>query len=304
MFKVLVFKAAFRVLGPLPHCFLYPLATLVAEIAYRTLPALRSNVQDNLRHAVPEYTSPKTLRALTKRVFRNVVLYYADILHLPYMDMDEFCRTRLVLRGLDEHLFPALKSGRGVVILSAHSGNAELAVQGLIPHGVRVLALTEPLRPTPLSIFFDGLRSTWGHTFQPVSVANVKRVMQTLKQGGAVALMGDRDIRGPRMRLPFLGSETLMPTGPIEVALRTGAVVLPAFSKRTGKYGLEARVEAPLDLRKTGDFQEDVREGQLLFLQRLERHVKADPGQWLVLERIWDGASEEATPMTAAGSMS
>ena len=42
-------------------------------------------------------------------------------------------------------------------------------------------------------------------TFGPVNRGNVKRVFQTLKRGGVVALMGDRDIEGPKEALPFFG---------------------------------------------------------------------------------------------------
>jgi KDO2-lipid IV(A) lauroyltransferase len=137
----------------------------------------------------------------------------------------------------------------------------------------------------------DRTRSSKGHTFAPVSVGSVKRVMRTLKQGGVVVLMGDRDIEGPRMRVPFMGVEASMPTGPIEVALRTGATVIPSFCARKGRYGLEAFLEEPLKLEKTGDFEQDVRAGTLKFLGRFEKRLRADPGQWAVLERVWDGVA-------------
>jgi len=291
MWKYVLLRAAFLVLGRLPIGVLYRLASLGGGIAYTLAPRARRNVWSNLRHVMPPGTPPSRMRKAARQVFRNVALYYADLAHLPHMDVQRFFDRRLKLYGINEHLMPAVKSGQGVVILGAHFGNPEFAAQGLIPLGVHLFALTEPQEPERLTRMLDEMRSSKGHTFAPVSVGNVKRVVRTLKQGGAVALMGDRDIEGPRARLPFLGVETLMPTGPIEVALRTGAVVVPGFSYRVGTR-IIAYLEEPLDLKRTGSMEEDVRRGTLEFLARFEPHLRKDPGQWAVLESVWDGPGD------------
>jgi KDO2-lipid IV(A) lauroyltransferase len=132
----------------------------------------------------------------------------------------------------------------------------------------------------------DELRRSKGHDFAPVSVGSVKKVMRTMKEGGVVCLMGDRDIKGPRQKVRFCGEEAWMPTGPIEVALRTGAIVIPSFSYRRGDK-FEAHMEEPLELKQTGDFEADARNGTLEFLARFEKRLRAEPGQWGVLESVW-----------------
>jgi KDO2-lipid IV(A) lauroyltransferase len=113
--------------------------------------------------------------------------------------------------------------------------------------------------------------------------------------------MGDRDIEGPKEPMPFFGETTLMPTGPIEVALRTGVPVLPCFCVRKSKYVIEAWVEEPLQLRQTGDSYSDVYAGMMEYIQRLEARLRADPGQWAVIERIWDGAPKHEPAASLAG---
>jgi len=287
MLKFILYWITFHTLGRLPLPLLYGLMGATAWAAYHLVPGARRNVLDNLRHITPEASEAEARRA-AKEVFRNIALYYADVAHLPRMDLKEFFERRFVFRGLDEHLRPAIAEGKGAIILGAHVGNPELAVQGLAHVGIHVFALTEPVHPR-VSKLMDRLRASQGLTFAPVSVGNVKRVFQTLKKGGVVALMGDRDIHGPKELLAFCGVETLMPTGPIEVALRTGAAVIPCFSMRREKYVLEAVAEEPLQLERTGDIQHDVRVSMLRFLERYERRLRAEPEQWVVLESIWDG---------------
>ena len=302
MLKYLSFWVLFHTLGLLPLRLLYPIASFAGALGYRLASGARRNVEDNLRHVMPEGTPDAEVSRAAKHVFQNIALYYADLAHLPRMDVQQFFDKRLKVFGLQEYLLPAVKEGNGVIVLSGHMGNPELAVQGLIPVGVKAVALTEPQDPPQLSRMMDRYRRSKGHMFGPVNMANVKLVLHTLKRGGVVALMGDRDIHGPKQRLPFFGTETLMPTGPIEVALKTGATVITCFTRRRDKYCIEATLEEPLPLERTGDFQEDVRRGALAFLERMERRLKADPGQWAVLESIWDTAHEmPAVPAPVGG---
>jgi len=300
MWKYLLYYIAFHVLGRLPLPLLYGLANLIGDAAYCLAGNARRNVWDNLRHVMPAGTPRRQMARAARQVFRNVTLYYADMARLPRIDAHEFFDRQLVTFGLEEHLMSAVRSGKGVVMLTGHYGNPEMAAQALVALGVPALILTEPVQPPPLSRLMDRFRSSQGLTFMPVGVAGVKRVMQTLRRGGVVALTGDRDIQGPKEMLPFFGAETLMPTGPIEVALRTGATVVPCFSlrKKHGRY--EAYMEPPLDLTPTGDLREDVRRGELQFLERFERRVREHPEQWAVLEAVWDSAAQPGRRQPAA----
>ncbi len=142
----------------------------------------------------------------------------------------------------------------------------------------------------------DSLRASKGHTFAPIGFAGVKRAVQTLRDGGVIALMGDRDIEGPKVRLPFFGEETMMPTGPIEMALRTGATVIPTFCPRTKHGGIYAYLEEPLELERTGDLKKDARTNTLRFLALVERRLRQHPDQWVVLESIWEEVPVQPEP--------
>ena len=296
MLKYLLFQVAIHTLGYLPVRILYPLVSFVAGLIYLLAPGPRRNVLDNLRHVLGPDAPGSTLRAAARQVFRNVALYYADLIRMPRMDLQDFFDRRLRYHGFDENLMAAVRAGRGVIVLSAHYGNPELAVQGLLPAGVEVFAVTEPLKPSRLSRLVDRLRASHGHAFAPVGVGSVKRVVRVLKSGGVVALMGDRDVEGPRASLPFFGAEAMMPTGPIEVALRTGATVIPSFARRRPPDRIDAYLEEPLELERTGDRELDARVNTLRFLERVERRLREDPGQWAVLEAIWQSPEPAPSP--------
>lgn len=295
MLRYVLIRSTFATIGRLPTRLLYVIFRIVAEVTYLVARRSRRSVWRNLRHVVPPDTPKRDIRRMARQVFRNVALYYVDLARMPYIDIQHLVHKRMDIHGLEDNLLPAIANGKGVIMLGAHCGSPELAGQALLPAGVKVFALTEPLEPPALSRLLDRVRSSPGHTFGPVNIGNVKRVIKTLRSGGTVALMGDRDIEGPRQRLPFFGIETWMPTGPIEVALRTGATVVPCFSSRRDDYFINAHIEAPLDLQRTDDFESDIRAGAVAYIERLEKFIRADPGSWLILEPIWVAQGADAS---------
>ena len=141
MLKFLFYWVTFHTLGRLPLSFLYALMSSTAWAAYNLVPGVRRNIHENLRHVMPDAPEGEVGRA-AKQVLRNVALYYADIAHLPRMDLRAFFEKRFDFHGLDEYLRPAIAEGKGVIIVSAHYGNPELAVQAFAHLGIHAFALT------------------------------------------------------------------------------------------------------------------------------------------------------------------
>ena len=288
MWKYLLLLFSVHVVGRLPARVLYGVSNLAGELAYILFGRVRRNVWDNMRHVMGPATPKGEVRRAARQVFRNTARYYADLIRRPRLDIQRFFERQLVYHGFEEHLTPALEQGKGVIMASAHFGNAELVVQGLIPLGVKALALTEPLDPPALSRLVHRLRSGVGHTFLPVSFTNVKAALRYLKAGGLVALMCDRDIEGRSLRVPFFDAPASVPVGAVELAMRTGAAVVPTFSHQRHGNRYEVFVEPPLELARTGDFQHDLQTNVCRLLKRFEPHLRSDPGQWTVLEAVWE----------------
>jgi lauroyl/myristoyl acyltransferase len=94
--------------------------------------------------------APKSeLRRASRDVFRNIARYYVDLITRPRLDTRRFYERRLNRYAIEENLLSPLKQGKGVILVSAHFGDAELVLQGLSHLGVRILALTEPSSRRP-----------------------------------------------------------------------------------------------------------------------------------------------------------
>ena len=298
MWKYYALRLAFLVLGRLPLRILYGIAHVVGDGAYLVRSGARRAVIANMRQVMGPEAPERTVRRAAREVFRNATRYYADLFHIRHMDTQQFFREQLELEGL-EYLAAARDSGRGAVVASAHFGNPEIAVQGLAAAGFFFFALTEPLQPQALSDFTHWLRSGHGHEYRTVSFGGIKEVIRRLKKGGLVAILLDRDVGGTGVPMQLCGAETRIPLGAVDLALRTGADLIPAWAWRIPGYRFHVRIGPPLELVRTGNFDEDVRTSAQRLLGLFEERLRSDPGQWAVLEPIWKNESEPAAPAGA-----
>jgi KDO2-lipid IV(A) lauroyltransferase len=286
MWKYYVLKLAYLLLGRLSLRTLYGIAHLVGNGAYLFRHKARRDVIANMRQVMGPQASEREVRRAAREAFRNATRYYADLLAVPRLDVQRFLREQLVLEGI-EYLEDAQRSGRGAVLVSAHFGSPEMAVQGLAAAGFSIFGLTEPLQPPALSDFIHWLRSRHGHVYRTVSFGGVKEAMRRIRSGGLVALMLDRDVGGTGVPMQFCGAETHIPLGAVDLAMRTGADLIPAWAWRIGSFRFHARIGPPMQLVRTGDFDRDVRANAQRLLALFEGRLREDPGQRAVLEPIW-----------------
>ena len=83
-----------------------------------------------------------------------------------------------------------------------------------------------------------------------------------------------------RVNTQFLGSAVYVRRGPVTLALRAGAAVIPMCVTRDAEDRLTLRISPEIDLVKTGDLQEDVAANLALFTRQLEGMVRRYPDQW------------------------
>lgn len=285
--KYYTLKLAYLLLGRLSLRNLYGIAHFFGDRAYQFRRNARRDVLANMRQVMGPDASDAEVDRATREVFRNAARYYADLLSIPRMDPQRFWEEQLTIEGVP-YLEDAVNSGRGTVVVSAHFGTPELVVQAMAAKGFKVFSLTEPLQPQELSDFTMWLRSRHGHEFLPVGFRGIKEAILRLKSGGIVALLLDRDIGGNGEPVEFCGAMTTIPLGAVELAQRTGADLIPAWAWRIDGFRFRAMIGPPLELVHTGDFEADVRANAKSMLALFEEKLRSDPGQWAVLEAIWD----------------
>jgi lauroyl/myristoyl acyltransferase len=304
MFKYLALFFAYRCLSWLPTPVAYFIADAIGSVMYYLRPGLRRNVQRNMRQVMGPEAPASAIRATSRRVMRNAARYYADLVRVPRLDMERLFNERVtVVYGLN-YLMDAIATKRGVVLVGAHYGNPEIVLQSSVAIGIQAFSLTEPLQPQRLCDLVHKLRGSHGQVFRPLSVSAVREAIRWLRDGKVMPLLCDRDIQNTGMVLPFFGAETRVPVGATELALRTGALVIPMFCRRTKGGRFDVFADPPLEMVVTGNLEEDLRANTLKIIAAIEKYVRQDPGQWIVLESIWEPKErpEEPSLVSQSGS--
>jgi KDO2-lipid IV(A) lauroyltransferase len=148
----------------------------------------------------------------------------------------------------------------------------------------------------PLQVVYQGVRNPYvGEYITRLrltrGVGLIQRGIQfrtafaTLRQGLAVAILADQDA-GPRgLFVPFFGRSTSTLAGPAEFALRTGAVLLPAFTPLIdGRYS--AVFEEPIP-------PSDIETMMTAWNGRLEAMIRRYPDQYFWLHKRWKSVNEK-----------
>jgi KDO2-lipid IV(A) lauroyltransferase len=288
MFKFCTLMIALRLLGGLPISALYCLAEIAGQIAYFVNRSGRAAVLGNLRQVAP-HLSGRQRERVARRIFVNVTRFYADFLKAPSSKPQDLKR-RVGFQNLDR-LMAAYREGNGVVLASFHYGSPEIAFHLVRQLGLPAVALTERLQPPQLCDLVHGLRNTHAPIFVPVSLVTMKKAVRSLRTGGVVAIMADRDIQGHGICVEFCGAPARMPAGAIELALKTGATVLPIITRRTPDLHIVIDVCERLPLIRTGDKRADIGSNISRLLEVFKHQLVHDPAQWLVLQPVWGNCS-------------
>lgn len=289
-------QAAVKLGGWLPRWASYGLARLAGDLAYWKRESTRRDVEDNMRHVVGPDAPEVVVKQYAREAFRNVARYYVDLIRMTKTTPDQLLRDAR-LHGFDRLTEP-LRNGQGVIVATAHFGNPEVGVQVGAILGLNTLVLAEPLRPPAFARLMREIRGAFGPRYADVGFSTIADAIRHLRAGGCLAITCDRNIQGTGVAVPFFGVETKLPLGAVELAQRTGALLMPAYCRRSAS-GFDIFFEEPLRLVDTGRPKADALVNARSLLARAEEWIGSDPGQWMTLDRIWvpvvkTGAAPEA----------
>jgi lauroyl/myristoyl acyltransferase len=267
-----------RVAAALPARVAYALADVAGDTWRRLAPARRALVKANLARvcaATGRPTEGPAFRRLVRDAFRNHARYYLELLRAPHYRRDEI-ETIVQVPGWETMAESIV--GRPAILVSWHLGNFEPFGTFLAHHGLRPLAPIEEIEPRALYEFLAARRGSGVIDLVPVREARGP-LSRRLREGGLIAIIGDRDLPGTGMPVTVFGHATTMPAGPAVLALAHGASVIAGRSLRLGpdRYRVEG---VAIPVPDTGDRRADTATLVAALAAQLERDIADAPEQW------------------------
>ncbi len=272
----------------LPRAAIYGLAETAASLALPLLERRRMRIRNNLLRIRADDSAAQINRAAAEAI-AETARYYVDLALLPSLTPRGVLDDHLHVSGLD-HLLDAHRAGRGVVLTTAHISNPEVAVKALAALDIRAVALVERLDDRRHREAVNAARAAVGIEFLTATRTGVAAALRTLRAGGVVCILWDRDRQGGGACVPFFGRQARFPVGAIDLAIRSDAVVLPLYAvRRPGPDRLQFDVVfmPPLELLLKGNRALDTRTNIAGLVRRFEPIIAEHAHLWRMPESPW-----------------
>ena len=176
-------------------------------------------------------------------------------------------------------LIAAKKIKRPIIVVSGHIGSWEAVRAVLKKYGLTSGALYQRNR----NVFYEQLHLSaikeGGEPIFEVGRSGTRKMISLIKSGGVVALMIDQAVKEGEY-FQFLGNPARTSTSIAEIAMKYGALLIPAYGIRTDIGGIEVCFDKPIKLENVNTITQKMNSS-------LEKRVEATPTQWYWPHRRW-----------------
>ena len=265
-------------------------------MAWRTSRLLRDNLRANARWLLKPNSSQRERAALGKRVLGNFYDFIVDLGRSKKMSVEQLLKEISHLEGRERY-FEARSLKRGAILVTAHLGSFETGVAALVQQEREIhVVFRRDLMPQFERLRF-AQRAKLGLIEAPVDdgLGVWVRLRDALHRDAVVLMQGDRVMPGQKgQRVPFLGGHIMAPTGPVKLAMATGAPIIPVFAPREQDGRVRIILEEPIFVGVDAGAAH-VHAALTQLTNVIEKYVREYSDQWLAVHRAWC-EDAEATP--------
>lgn len=205
-----------------------------------------------------------------------------------------------------EALVDAFSNRQGAILLSSHAGNIECAAgPGRNEERVKILNV---LRFTAAVDHGQAVMASMDPAWRPNVIAvnraegySALTVLRVLREGGVVAMHGDRLIDDRVVTVNLLGSPCQVPAGPwlLAALARVPVIVVGCFKQDGDTYRLLSGPPMVCRFDRKRSRDEQIQEWAQLYADQVGSWVKRWPYQWYNFHDLW---SQDAGPTVPPGS--
>ena len=274
------------IISLLPEKWLYSFAKNIARVGARIAVKQRKIAVESLTLAFGEEKTYEEIKQIVQDCFTFLAKAGVELMFL--MDRPRRLKERVQIIGR-ENLERALKAGRGVILVSAHFGNFPLMLARLSLEGYKVGGIMRPMRDTRVEKIFLKKRSRLNikTIYSQPRKACVDTTIRSLAGNEIVFIPIDQNFGTGGVFVDFFGRKAATATGPVVLAQRTKAAIIPCFIIRQPDDCHKIIFEPPFTLEEGSGPQDTV----ILNIQRLtniiEDYIRRYPAEWGWIHRRW-----------------
>jgi KDO2-lipid IV(A) lauroyltransferase len=285
------FRVLWAILGALPLSALRRLLEALGRLVWLVDHRHREIVAQNLTTAFPDWP-PARVKRVERSTFANWGRIAAELIRF-----DEIAARRgpddPTIQALKRASQPLLARRRGLIVLTAHTGNFELLARlwGRAT-GVEIAVFHRAMRNRFIDRFLQAERAACA--FRVVARGSaVREALRILERGGVFVVPLDQNqLPGRGVFVDLFGRPASTTTLLARLAEASGAPVLPVFAAWEGSntIGLifDPMETNPPDRRAPRSGRDDVlREMTAEYTAKIEMAIRRYPEQWNWAHRRW-----------------
>lgn len=275
-----------RIFAALPPAAVLEAGALLGRAGYFLSGRHRKTARGNLEIAYGGGACPGRLAATARESFVNMGKGLFELLRVPGMSGPSL--KKLVSLEGEENLARAVSAGRGVVGFSAHFGNfgligPRLALEG---YGFSYVFRFPDFAALGAVIARAAERAGVGLIPSQPRTETVRGILGRLRGNEIVCILGDQhETEGAAV--DFFGVPARTALGPVGLALRTGAAIVPVFARREKDDRHTVVIRPEVELEVSGDRGRDLIANTARLSRVVESFVREHPGQWWWMHRRW-----------------
>ena len=260
----------------------------IAAILFALIGRNRRGAVDNMQRILGN-GDPRAARRAALRMFvefahcmTETMEYYGPRPHPIRLDPPEHDTIR-----------DALQEGHGVVLVTGHIGNWDIAAKTLreYAHPINLVMAREANASTQDYARAMRERSGVRVIYSDTSVFSALNMIRALRQNEIVAIQLDRLIRlGGARAVPFFGAGAAFPSGPFVLARLAGAPLIPVFIPRIGTRHYAVRLGTSHRLSREARDTYSLDRAMRGVIREFETIIREFPSQWFQFVPFWERA--------------
>ena len=255
----------------------WTLAGLVAPLggaAVLAVPSFRRRAEATLALVWPDLP-----RARRRRIVGAAGAHFTR-LGIEYAAFERFLRGLAVETTGAEHLLAARDAGRGAVLVTAHYGNWEAARLAALRLGCETGIIYRAFNNRYLDRLALQVAPAAGRPVLHKGRPGMRQLVRHVGQGGFAMILVDQRNSGAPF-IDFLGHPAETVTAAADLALRTGAALIPVRATRdVAARRFVVEFEAPVTGGDAGAMMAEVN-------RRIGAWIEEHPEQWFWFHRRW-----------------
>jgi KDO2-lipid IV(A) lauroyltransferase len=288
-FKYWLYRGTGLLAAKLPVRFGYFVGNLIGDFIYFTWKRHAANAVSNMRRVLGKDASWQLVKETARDSFRNYAKTLVDFLRFPYQSAEDIHKIISTPDGM-ENLEAGFKRGKGIIAITAHFGNWDLAGATLAVQGMPLNAVADTFQPQKMDDLINGTRKRQGMNIIKMETNSLKEIFMALRRNEIVFLLFDRPDPNEGVPVQFFGETAYIPGGPAALALKTRATVIIGYGvRKPGNKTFRAVAEPPVEYEHllTGDKERDIQIITQEIVRRMEMVIRRNPDQWYMFREMW-----------------